>query len=326
MIDDTTGLTIGLHLPLFDFGFGSPALTGRDLHDLLAVAERLNIREVAASDHIAFRVPWLDGLAALAFVAARLPGRRLVTAACLPTVRGPAVTAKTLAGISRLAGAPVWAGLAAGSSLRDLDIAGVPANERWVRFDDALGLLRASLCGEEPVAYHGKHYRLDDPLTPGPVPGTKLWVASWGSPAGVRRAVERGDGLLFSAYMADPDAMGRAVRLARRLRAERTGAAPDTGFGFAASTCFMHITEDAAVAERLTGTILADFLKVSPDDLRRRTLVGPPTHCAERLAAFARTGVQRLYVLPVGDPSEQLTRLQESVFPLAAASGMEVRW
>lgn len=326
MIDDPADLTIGLHLPLFDFGFGHPTLTGRNLHNLLEVAERLNIQEVAASDHVAFPVPWLDGLAALAFVAARLPGRRLVTAACLPTVRGPAVTAKALAGISRLAGAPVRAGVAAGSSLRDLDLAGVPASERWARFDDALGLLRASLSGDEPTAYHGKHYRLDDPLTPGPVPGTKLWIASWGSPAGVRRAAERGDGLLFSAYMADSDAMGRAVRLARQLRAELTDPAPNTDFEFAASTCFVHITEDAAVAELLTGTILADFLKVSPDDLRRRTLVGSPAHCAERLAAFARAGVQRLYVLPVGDPDEQLTRLQESVFPLAAAYGSKVRW
>ncbi|GAA1767965.1 LLM class flavin-dependent oxidoreductase [Luedemannella helvata] len=326
MTDTASRLTLGLHLPLFDLGYGSPTLTGDDLSGLLEVAEQLGVQELAASDHVAFRVPWLDGLAALAFAAARLPGRRLVTAACLPTVRGPAVTAKALAAISRLAGSPLIAGVAAGSSLRDLDLAEVPAHQRWERFEDALGLLRASLCDPAPGTYDGKYYRLDDPLTPGPAPGSELWVASWGSPAGVRRAVEFGDGLLFSAYMADSDSMARAVRLARQARAERAGQAPTDPFGFAASTCFQHVTDSAAEADHLIDDVLSNFLQVAPADLRRRTLVGSPEHCAERLMAFARAGVQRLYVLPVGRPDEQLARLQDTVFPLVAASGLEVGW
>jgi alkanesulfonate monooxygenase SsuD/methylene tetrahydromethanopterin reductase-like flavin-dependent oxidoreductase (luciferase family) len=323
----TRGLVVGLHLPLFDLGFGRPALSGPELADLLETAAGLGVREIAASDHVAFRVPWLDGLAALAFTAARMPGRRLVTAACLPTVRGPAVTAKALAAIGRLADAPMIAGVAPGASDQDLDLAGVPADERWERFEDALGLLRACLGDDGAAVYQGKYYRLDEPLVPRPPRGTQLWVCSWGSVAGVRRAVRHGDGLLFSAYTADASTMGRAVDLARRLSDEQ--AAPGRAgrpFGFGASTCFQHVTGSGAEAEHLVTTVLSPFLGIPPDALLRRTLVGTPEQCAERLVAFARAGLDRLYVLPVGRPAEQLALLRDAVLPLTTSAGVEVTW
>ena len=42
--------------------------------------------------------------------------------------------------------------------------------------------------------------------------GVPLWIASWGSPAGLRRVARHGDGWLASAYNTDPAAFaaGRA--------------------------------------------------------------------------------------------------------------------
>lgn len=327
MTANPSRLTVGVHLPLFDLGFGFPALSGPELGAVLSVVDEFGVQEVAASDHVAFRVPWLDGLAALAFAAARLPGRRMVTAACLPTVRGPAPTAKTLAAISRLAGSPLIAGVAAGSSLRDLGLAAIPAHQRWDRFEDALQLVRACLGNDGPKGYRGTYYRLDEPLTPGPERGTQVWVASWGSAPGVRRAVEYGDGLLFSAYTADARTMADAVLLAQQLRQERlaTGA-PATAFDFGASTCFLHVTDSASQAQHVVETVLSPFLGVPSSLLRSRTLVGSPDSCAERLVAFHRAGLGRLYVLPVGHSGEQLARLRDTVFPLVTSADLEVGW
>ena len=144
-----------------------------------------------------FGVPWLDGPTALAVVVSCSGDVRLFTTVANPVVRGPAALAKVLAGLDVLSGGRVTAGLGPGSSGRDYPTVGVPFQERWPRFDEAVVALRALLSGG---SFTGRFYAVDGPLEPLPVQpkGPPLWVGSWGSDAGLGRAIRLGDGWLAS--------------------------------------------------------------------------------------------------------------------------------
>ena len=49
--------------------------------------------------------------------------------------------------------------------------------------------------------------------------------------------------------------------------------------------------------------------------LRERLPVGPAELFAEKLSAFARAGVQRVFIWPVADEARQLARFCEHVLP-----------
>ena len=65
-------MRLGAHLPLADFGDGTP--TAADLRAYTAVARQLGFRTVAANDHLVWQHPWLDGPTALAAVASAAGG------------------------------------------------------------------------------------------------------------------------------------------------------------------------------------------------------------------------------------------------------------
>jgi alkanesulfonate monooxygenase SsuD/methylene tetrahydromethanopterin reductase-like flavin-dependent oxidoreductase (luciferase family) len=211
------------HLPLIDLG------TPRSQHGLGAYARaaaRLGYRYLCANDHLVFGRPWLDGPTALAALIEASLDMTLVTTAGLPVLRGPVPLAKTLAAIDILSGGRLVAGVGPGSSPGDYAAAGIEFEERWRRFDEALRVLRVLLHGG--AGFEGEFYSTRDVvLEPRPVqrPGPPIRVASWGSPAGLRRVARRGDGWLASAYNTTPERFREALdRLAEERR--RAGEAP----------------------------------------------------------------------------------------------------
>ena len=135
-------------------------------------------------------------------------------------VRGPAPLAKTIGALDVLSGGRALAGVGPGSSARDYAAAGVPFEERWRRFDEALRALRELLHGDVL------------PARPVQRPGPPIWVASWGSPAGLRRVARHGDGWLASAYNITPE------RFTRRR--------PHSPMPNGLATAWLCVTEDAA--------------------------------------------------------------------------------
>ena len=144
-------------------------------------------------------------------------------------------------------------------------------------------------------------------LEPRPVqrPGPPIWVASWGSPPGLRRVARLGDGWLASAYNTTPERFREGLdRLAEERR--RLGKAPER-FPSAIATAWLHVTEDTAAAERTLGEVLAPMLRRPVEALRSAPLlIGPAEVCAERLAAFVAAGARRIFVWPLGDEVRQL--------------------
>lgn len=269
-------MEIGAHLPLIELD-GAP----RTLAELRAYAGRaaaLGYTWLCANDHLVFGRPWLDGPTALAATIDAAPAMTIATTVALPVVRGPAPTSKMLAALHRLSGGRLVAGLGPGSSRDDYAAVGAPFDERWKRFDGAVGEVRSLLGADSPP----------------------IWLASWGSPAGMRRVARLGDGWLASGYNTTP----------ARFR-EGTASLPK-GFPNGIATMWLHVTESRRAADTVIADVLAPMLRRPAEAISELSLpIGPATLCAERISAYRQAGANRILVWPVGDELRQLELFRE---------------
>jgi alkanesulfonate monooxygenase SsuD/methylene tetrahydromethanopterin reductase-like flavin-dependent oxidoreductase (luciferase family) len=306
-------MEVGTHLPLIPLSAGAPSLVG--LRAYAAAASRLGYRWLTANDHLVFRRPWLDGLTALAAVLDSSGDLGLATTVCLPAVRGPAQAAKALASLDLLSGGRFVAGLGPGSSERDYVVGGVPAEDRFARFEEAVRALRA-LLGRDREPFAGRFYSTAGvTLEPPPAPGRPpIWLASWGGSRGLRRAAELADGWLASGYNTTPERFAASWARVREHVAAR-GADPDR-FANGIASLWAYVTEDRAAAQRVLADVLAPLLGRPVESLRDLALpIGPAEVCAQRLSAFAAAGAQRAFLWPLGDEVRQLELLAERVLP-----------
>jgi alkanesulfonate monooxygenase SsuD/methylene tetrahydromethanopterin reductase-like flavin-dependent oxidoreductase (luciferase family)/uncharacterized protein YndB with AHSA1/START domain len=280
-------LELGIHLPLMEFGDEGQSLDR--LVRAVDAARDAGFAAVSANDHFLFQTPWLDGPTALAAVIDRSGSMELATTVALVSLRGPMPLAKTLAALDLLSDGRVVAGVGPGSSQRDYDALGVPFDDRWRRFEDAVVELRRLLAGTVPI-----------------------WIGSWGSKAGMRRVERLADGWFASAYNTTPE----------RFEAARA-ALPD-GFPNALVTMWTWITEDARDADRVLHDVLTPLLHRDADELRGQLCVGPAERCAELLARYADAGCRRVHLWPIGDEPEQIERAATMVLPAVAGGSGEL--
>ena len=276
--------------------FGDEGQSLARLTRAVETARDCGFAAVSANDHFLFRAPWLDGPTALAAVLDRSGTMDLATTVALVSLRGPVPLAKTLAALDLLSEGRIVAGVGPGSSERDYDAVGVPYDERWQRFEDSAARLR-ELLGD------------GSPLSPAPRRQIPVWIASWGSKAGLRRVARLGDGWFASAYNTSPEDFEAARgSLSDELRA--VGKDPDR-FPNALVTMWTWITEDARDADRALRDVLAPLLRRDPDVLREQLCVGPAERCAELISSYAEAGCQRVHLWPLGDEPRQLELIAE---------------
>jgi hypothetical protein len=84
------------------------------------------------------------------------------------------------------------------------------------------------------------------------------------------------------------------------------------------SSCY--ITDDAAEAERVLKERVVPTVHRPEEVLRERLPIGPAELFAEKLTAFAKAGVQRVFIWPVADEAHQLERFWNEVRPLIAGA------
>jgi alkanesulfonate monooxygenase SsuD/methylene tetrahydromethanopterin reductase-like flavin-dependent oxidoreductase (luciferase family) len=283
-------LELGVHLPLMEFGDEGQSLAR--LTRAVDAARECGLAAVSANDHFIFQTPWLDGPTALAAVLDRTGEMELATTVSLVSLRGPVQLAKTLAALDLLSGGRLVAGVGPGSSQRDYDAVGVPYEDRWRRFDEAVVALRELLGDSSPLA--------PSPRRSGGVP---IWIGSWGSKAGMRRVARLADGWLASSYNTTPEAFGAARK-----------ALPD-GFPNALVTMWTWITEDQRDADRVLRDVLGPLVKREPDALRDQVCIGSAERCAQLLSRYAEAGCQRVHIWPLGDEARQIELAATAVLP-----------
>jgi alkanesulfonate monooxygenase SsuD/methylene tetrahydromethanopterin reductase-like flavin-dependent oxidoreductase (luciferase family) len=307
-------MDLGVHLPLIQFG--SDEISFRRIAETVDAARECGFAAVSANDHFVYQAPWLDGPTALASVIERAGGLSVATTVSLAVLRGPVPLAKLLTALDVLSEGRLVAALGPGSSKRDYDALGVPFDERWKRFDEAVAVLRKLLDGESDPAPAGP-YRLPSDLRLAPSPrragGIPLWIGSWGSKAGIRRVARSGDGWLASAYNTTPDRFSEArSRLARELADHDREA---EGFPNGLATMWTWVANDRAETDRVLRQTLAPLLNRDRDELGEQLCVGSAEHCAAVLSRYADAGCQRVYFWPLGDERRQIELLAGEVAP-----------
>jgi alkanesulfonate monooxygenase SsuD/methylene tetrahydromethanopterin reductase-like flavin-dependent oxidoreductase (luciferase family) len=262
--------------------------------DCAEAADVLGYTTLCANDHISFAVPWIDGLVTLGVAAARTKSIRLMTTASLLVVRGPAQLGSAIVALNHFSEGRLAVGLTPGSTVADYEAVAIPFDERWSRFDQGISALRSYLDRTAPT----------DVKPP-------LWVASWGSEAGLRRVARHGDGWLASAYHSTAEHFTKCMSyLTTQLKL--VGKEPHA-FPNAVATMYLHLTDDPAEAAAVLGMLVSP--RQAPADLRDRSLVGPLDDCIKRLRGLQAAGAQEVFVWPVGDEAHQLERFANEVFP-----------
>ena len=198
--------------------------------------------------------------------------------AALPVVRGPVALAKSLAAIDLLSGRP--------------------ARRR----------ARPRLVGSATTSWSGSRSRSAGPGSTrrwprcGRSSRSALWVASWGSPAGLRRVARYGDGWLASAYNTTPERFAAAREQLPDGLPERARDDVDLGTAMRRrpSACCARCSRRCSAATRTS-------CATASASARRST-------APELLARYAEAGCERVYLWPLGDEPRQLERIA----PLAA--------
>lgn len=306
-------MDLGVHLPLMEFGGEGQSLAR--LQTTVDAAREGGFAAISANDHFVFSTPWLDGPTALAASIERSGELDLATTISLVALRGPVPLAKTLAALDVLSGGRLIAGLGPGSSSRDYEAVGVPYDDRWRRFEEAVIIVRG-LLGRGPVPEAtGYHPLPDAQLAPAPLRdgGIPIWIGSWGSPMGLRRVARLGDGWLASAYNTTPEQF-EAARQRLAVELAQQGRASDD-LPNALVTMWTWVTEDRAERERVLHDVLAPLLKRDPEELGDQVCVGSAERCAELLSRYARAGCDRVYLWPLGDEPRQLELVAGDVAP-----------
>jgi alkanesulfonate monooxygenase SsuD/methylene tetrahydromethanopterin reductase-like flavin-dependent oxidoreductase (luciferase family) len=286
---------------LADFGDGRP--TGGDLCAYARTAKDLGYTTLAANDHLIWGKPWLDGPTSLASVISAAGDMTLATTIALPVVRHPVVVAKMLTTLACLAQGPVVGGLGPGSSGADYLAVGIPFEQRWARFDEAMQVVRTLVRGEPTTA--GRYYAAELQLAPTPDRVPQVWFGSWGSDRRIAAMAALADGWFASAYNATPTQYREArVRLDGHLRA--AGREP-ADFPDALATMWLFVTEDRREADSVLTDVMAPLLKRDPSQLVDLP-IGSAQHCSEVLAAYAAAGAREVLLWPIRDSLHQLER------------------
>lgn len=308
-------MEFGVHLPQIGWEPDSLSLDG--VLAVASAAERLGFGTISANDHLVYDRPWLDGPLALASILAEAPGVRLMTSVALPVVRGPFALAKALGVLDLLSGGHLDAGLGPGSSARDYALVGIPFDQRWARFDEAVGAMRA-LWATDAAPFVGRYYDTTGiTLAPRPAQhdGPPIWIGSWGSTAGLRRVARFGDGWLASGYNTTPESFRTTwATLGGMLEAEGRNPA---GFPNTMATTWTYVTDDDVEARELVDQ-LSQMLRRPVEELAGRLPIGSPAACADLLGRYQEAGVQRVLLWPLKHEVDQLERIAEEVIPQLA--------
>jgi probable F420-dependent oxidoreductase len=254
--------------------------------------EEAGYDSVWVSEHLLFWIPILEGLTALAAVAAVTKRVEVGTAIYLLPLRHPLLTAKGAATADVLSGGRVILGVGVGGEFpQEFEIMGVPVSERGSRANEAIQVMKKLWTGER-ITHHGRHYDLEEtqmlpaPARPGGVP---IWVAGR-SEGAMRRAARLGDG--FMPYLMDVRQYGEALRKVDAMRAE-AGRPPDA----VTPAVYVHIAVDhdsakarAQAVRELNRLYESDFERY----VDRFAVHGNPQECADHLLRYIEAGARHI--------------------------------
>jgi probable F420-dependent oxidoreductase len=303
---------IGLALPQYDYSVpGESPLRFATVADHARRAEALGYDSLWLSDHLFFDLAKYGGgstrygvyepIATLAALAGIVRRPRLGTLVLCEALRPPAVLAKALATLDRLADGRLDVGLGAGwyePEYQALGVAMPTAGTRVARLGEATDIV-AGLLGGEPLTYTGTHYQtrhaiLDPPALQ--VPRPPVFIGGKGDRV-IRTAVDRADGW-NTCWVWTADAYRERLAV---LEAACEDAGRDPGSVWRSLGLYALAGEDerdlARRFERLRAVTPRGVLDgVTLEEWRVGRLVGTVEQVREQRAAWDELGVETIVV------------------------------
>ncbi|MBV9995592.1 MAG: TIGR03619 family F420-dependent LLM class oxidoreductase [Caulobacteraceae bacterium] len=154
--------------------------------------------------------PLYEILATMAYAAGLTTRVRLSTGVLVLPLRNPIYNARQIATIDAYSGGRVDLGIGAGWLKEEAEAMQLPWDERGVRTEEHIGVLRTLWTASEPyVSYNGRFYHFDE-IDPAPFPAQRPVPILVGghSPAAKRRAGRIGNGWMTTGLPAEAQAAG----------------------------------------------------------------------------------------------------------------------
>jgi alkanesulfonate monooxygenase SsuD/methylene tetrahydromethanopterin reductase-like flavin-dependent oxidoreductase (luciferase family) len=328
-------IVFGLHLPIMGFkGWNGENETPHTREHMLSIArkaESLGYDSLSVNDHIVFRTSWLDSLTTLSAVSAVTNSIKLGTSILNIVVRNPVICVKALSAIDILSSGRLFAaGVGPGSHKGDYDVCGIPFEERWTRFNEALEILHMlwnnsdrqddnnnNMKSASPsnIDYNGKYYQLEK-ISIGPKPFQKphppIFIGTWGSSdAGLRRVAKYGDGWMASAYNISPDKFKEKWNTLILYR-KRLGLDSES-FENSIMSMFGYIDNDKDKVHGMVKDIVSPALGRSVEQLENLLLFGSVEQCIQKINALGEAGVKRIHFWPINDFEEQIEIFRKEI-------------
>ena len=280
---------------------------------LLAMAERAEAAgfdSVWIGDSITAR-PRHEPLTLMSAIAARTRRVRIGTGVLLPALRPPVVLAHVIGTLDRVAEGRVILGVGIAADAptirKEFAAAGVPWDRRVGRFLETLEICRA-LWSRDHVAFHGKHFTLDD-VTMEPKPpragGPPIWIGGSG-PTALREAAR------FDAWFpTGPSVEFFAEHFPRvRAAAQAAGRAPDAVIGAAYLT--LALDADPAAAQTRMDRFLETYYAAPAKVIKARQAgyAGPIEGGVEWIQRWIDAGARHIALRFAG--GDQLAQVDEA--------------
>jgi F420-dependent oxidoreductase-like protein len=281
---------------------------GATYDELLAVAQRaeaLGFDAFFRSDHY-LKMGEVSGLPGptdswitLAGIARETNRIRLGTLVTAATFRLPGPLAISVAQVDAMSGGRVELGIGTGWYDDEHTAYGIgfpPLGERFERLEEQLAIVTGLWEADGPFTHRGTHYEVvDSPALPKPAqrPRPPVILGGWGSKRTPRLAARYADE--FNVPFPPLDAFAGQIEHVVRA-CESAGRDPSSMVRSAALVAC--VGADESEYERRAKAIGRE-----PEELRGNGIAGLPGEAAEKLAAFAAAGAERVYlqVLDVHD-------------------------
>lgn len=243
-----------------------------------------------------------DPMTALAAAAAVTEDTRLATCIMQLPIRNEVLVAKQAAVIDNVSNGRMVLGVGLGGRADDYEVYGASMEHRVSTFRAQIDRIRGAWSSAAAAtAEQGM-------LGPAPVqrPGPPIWLGGSHENAR-RRAVELGDGYIFSASFPPADLTAAAAELRDRARDRGREGFTLNAIAYVAVGGAAELREAVRQTERYYPA-----LAKPAEELVHH---GPPQAIAETAAVFAEAGLDSLYLLPQVPDLAQVEALAEHVLP-----------
>jgi probable F420-dependent oxidoreductase len=280
-------------------------------------AEALGFESLWAWDHILLGVepsfPLSDSITTLGAVAARTTRIKLGTGVLVLPLRNPVVAAKALGSLDVISKGRLVLGVAAGWYAREFDAVGIPFKQRGRLFERNLDILM-KLWTEERVTLKADEHNLREAVM---VPRTAqkprppILVGGYVD-AVLKRAGTKGDGWLT--YFYTPESFTKGWEKVKAF-AREAGRDPKQLTSTNQLAIYVGRDREQTTADMRQWLSTEWDVAAWSESTIEHAIHGSAEQCVEQLRAHAKTGVDRIILIPYRYEAEQVERIAKEVLP-----------